>query len=80
MLNVYLAFEVPSLLLIMWLRLLSALRGAGSVVDDSLSIVAAIVLWGFVHVFGPWFFVQYLVLFLVFQYLAGEERAGLIVF
>ena len=31
----------------MWLRLLSVLRGAGSVVDDSLSIVAAIVLWGF---------------------------------
>ena len=31
-------------LLIMRLRLLSVLRGAGSVVDDSLSIVAAIVL------------------------------------
>ena len=37
----------------------------GSVVVDSLFIVASVILWGFV--FGPCFVMQYLVSYLVFQ-------------
>ena len=42
---------------------------------DSIATVALVVLWGVV--FGPCFVVQYLVSFLVFYHLAGEERHAL---